>query len=82
MSYKDPMIFMSSEEDEPTKVLFSDFKELQKENKHLQEALVYVAFASHSTPLYMLPKGIVLGGNDTVEVKLNAGLTVIAKHET
>ena len=54
---------------------------LEREIDNLREALVYVAFASHSTPLYMLPKGIALGGNDTVEVKLNAGLTVIAKHE-
>ncbi len=39
MSYKDPMIFISSDEDEPTKVLFSDFKELEKDNKRLKAVI-------------------------------------------
>ena len=60
--------------------LHEDIRRLKEEIDNLHEALVYVAFASHSTPLHMLPKGIILGGNDTVEVKLNAGVTVTAKH--
>ena len=48
------------------------------EINNLKEALVYVAFASHRTPLRQLPRGIILSGNDTVEVKLNAGITVTA----
>lgn len=46
----------------------------------LREALVYVAFAGHATPLHMLPKGVTLIDNDTVEVRLNAGLVARATH--
>jgi hypothetical protein len=46
---------------------------LQDEVKRLREALVYVAFAGHATPLHMLPKGVTLIDDDTVEVRLNAG---------
>lgn len=54
---------------------------LQDEVQRLREALVYVAFATHDTPQYMLPKGVTLLGNDTVEVRLNAGRVVRASHE-
>jgi len=30
MSYKDPIIFLNDDEDEPAKVLLSDFQELEK----------------------------------------------------
>jgi hypothetical protein len=53
---------------------------LQAQNLKLQEALVYVAFAGHHTEKHMLPPKIVLGGNDTVEVKLSNGEIVTAYH--
>lgn len=61
-------------------LLIVDNSRLEKENKGLQEALVYVAHASHATPLHQLPTGITLMGNDAVEVSLNAGYKVLAKH--
>ncbi len=35
MSYKDPTIFLNDDENDPAKVLYSDFAELEKEYKSL-----------------------------------------------
>ncbi len=42
MSYKDPIIFLSDDKDEPAKVLYTDFQAIEKELMTTKKALAYL----------------------------------------
>lgn len=52
--------------------------EARGEAESLRKALVYLAFAGHATPLHMLPKGVMLLGDDGVVVHVPNGPSVWA----
>lgn len=65
---------------EVTQRAYMVWADQQREISRLREALVYVAYASQGTPQYMLPRGVALIDGHTVEVRLNAGVVVTARH--